>query len=104
MKRWPPNPRFVVSEVEGYFVPRTSGGAPGLSTMVLDAAYNFKQLRTWRSESGGTSTTAGNILRVRADADAYAAKLNAEWDAYLAQTESREATREDSSAAKGSVT
>lgn len=69
--------RFVVKELEGY--PSNSAGdmrrPPGLSTHVLDTAWNHRIVGSFRSEDRGHGTSFRGGWRGRVGARAAAAEL-----------------------------
>lgn len=77
-------PRFVVRELEGFTIRPEAhklGGAslPRLTVWVADEAYNGREIRTWRSENGGTGPGVKRELlrqRMRGAAAELAASLN----------------------------
>lgn len=78
--------RFVVRECEGYSELAGSSRGPGYTVTVLDSAYCYAvmlRLRTEDQVTGGrpilgfTRTKEGNRARLRGEAGAFAAELNA---------------------------
>jgi len=78
--------RFIVTELEGYATPRHSGmKLPGISCHVIDSAFNYKMMATFRSELFSRSplsvtTKEGRLAyareRARSSARARADELN----------------------------
>lgn len=74
----------MVRELEGWpsLYKQKSGKSLGLTVTVVDRAYCSQVLRMWRSEeqnSGGPFRITGvmNRAKMRTEAEAYAARLNA---------------------------
>lgn len=74
--------RFQVTELEGFDNVRGSwyGTASGLSCTVIDAAWNYQVIATYRSDSyirGPGGTVANAKAKARRLATKHAARLNA---------------------------
>jgi hypothetical protein len=74
-----PEPRYVVTEIEGYVVGGNGSGRPGLSCMVIDRHVNYRLLGTYRTEDheGGRGYTHERIrAETRLQAHRHASRLN----------------------------
>lgn len=72
--------RFTVTELTGYATMRKgAGGSEGLSCCVIDTAWNYRLLATYRSEdyTGTGHTNMAAKRHVRELAAAHAARLTA---------------------------
>jgi hypothetical protein len=70
--------RYVVTELEGFLNPAPSSKQPGLSCMVIDTVWNYRVLRTFRTEDYGQDNRFSNERRrqlIRQQARAYAEQL-----------------------------
>lgn len=70
-------PRFIVTELEGFDTVDRRTGNPGLSCHVIDTHWNYRLVRTWRTEDYYRRGYAFACRYVRQRAQEHAAYLNA---------------------------
>lgn len=74
-----PEPRYIVTEIEGFLSEDRHSGRPGLSCMVIDRHNNYRLLGTYRTEDhgGGSGWTHERIrAETRLRAHRHLARLN----------------------------
>lgn len=74
-------PRYIVTELEGFMEFSSGGGRanPGMSCHVLDTAWNYRLVASYRTESYGRAAIPQYVKRgyIRARAREHAERLNA---------------------------